>query len=128
MLRLMKKLYFVSFLVAVAMFVGLSTTSPLVGQAPAHGTGKLIVWGDLAVFATGQPDACFLKNRFKKGDPVGFRLTAIDGGTGEPEPSAELVVHVTFAGKTVDLPARYRGTGRGEARPNEWTAKWMVPP
>jgi hypothetical protein len=123
----MKKLWFLSMLIGMTMLAALWMTASVAGQGPTHGSGGLILWGDLAVFATGQPEACFLRNRFRKGEPVGFRMTAIDGGTNEPEPSAELIVHLTYGGKTLDIPARYRGTGRGEVRPNQWTAKWIVP-
>ncbi len=110
-------------LVVSALFVAvaaLAASFPAAGQAPAG--GKLILTGDLAVFAGGgKPDNCFLRNRFKRGENVGFRLSAIDGGTGAIEPSAEVVVQITHAGKTVEVPARYRGVvapgGRGSRHP-----------
>ena len=37
------------------------------------------------------------------------------------------MVHLTYGGKTEDVPARYRGTGRGNLTPNLWSAKWTVP-
>ena len=68
----------VSFLFVVV--ASLAASFPAAGQAPA--AGKLILTGDLAVFAGGgKPDNCFLRNRFKRGENVGFRLSAIDGGT-----------------------------------------------
>jgi hypothetical protein len=108
----------------------LAASFPAAGQAPA--VGKLILTGDLAVFAGGgKPENCFLRNRFKRGENVGFRLSAIDGGTGAIEASAEIVVQVTQGGKTVEVPARYRGVvppgGRGNPIPYLWTAKWSVP-
>ena len=54
-------------------------------------------------------------------------MSVIDGATGQPAADAEVVVHLTFGGTTVDVPARYRGAGRGAAIPNLWTAKWTVP-
>jgi hypothetical protein len=63
-------------------------------------------------------------------------MTAIDGGTGEVENTATLVAHVTYAGKTVDAPMRFRGAaGRGAPAPrgylaspyNLWTGSWTVP-
>jgi hypothetical protein len=102
-----------------------------------HPSGKLVIWGDVALFSRpDDPDNCILTNRYKKGQRVGFRMTAIDGGTGEVENSAALVVHVTYAGKTVDAPMRWRGAAgpsapapRGYLRsPFElWTGAWTVP-
>src|SRR3954469_18932755 len=95
--------------------------------APATGTGTLIVYGDIAMFLPpGNPDNCILRNRFKRGDPVGFRMFVADPSTGKREESAQLVVHLTVAGKTVDLPMRYRAT---PAQPERqfWVAKWVVP-
>jgi hypothetical protein len=124
----MKRYRFIIFSAFVTV-VAIGATFPVAGQAP---TGKLILAGDLALFAgPGKPENCFLRNRYKKGDPVGFRMTAIDGATGETETTADLVVHVTYGGKTVDVPTRYRGVippgGRGTAIPFLWTAKWIVP-
>jgi hypothetical protein len=104
---------------------------------PGHPAGKLVLWGDVALFSRmDDPDNCILTNRFKKGQRVGFRMTAIDGGTGEVENTAILVAHVTYAGKTVDAPMRWRGEAgpsapapRGYLRsPAElWTGFWTVP-
>jgi hypothetical protein len=102
-----------------------------------HGQGKLVIWGDLALFTPPTaPENCILTNRFKKGQKVGFRMTAMDGGTAEVENSATLVVHVNYGGKTVDAPMRWRGAAgpnspapRGYLRtPVElWTGSWVVP-
>ena len=82
------------------------------------------------------PDNCVLTNRFKKGQRVGFRMTAFDGGSGEVENTAVLVGHITYAGRTVDVPMRWRGAAgpsapapRGYLRsPAElWTGFWVVP-
>ena len=106
-------------------------------KQPGHGTGKLIIWGDIASFQPrGHPMNCLTMNRFKRGEPVGFRMTAFDGGTGEVEHTAELTVHVIYAGKTIDVPMRYRGTAGPTATPPSgylrplvelWTGRWDVP-
>jgi hypothetical protein len=87
----------------------------------------LVVYGDITLFAgIGKPDNCMLKSRYKRGEPVGFRMTAIDPQTGKREESAELVVHLTYPGATVDLPMRYRGTVK-QPELEFWVAKWTVP-
>ena len=107
-------------------------------KQPGHGVGKLIIWGDIASFQPrGHPMNCLTMNRFKHGEPVGFRMTAFDGNTGEVEQTAELTVHIIYNGKTIDVPMRYRGTGGPNAPPPSgylrplvelWTAHWDVPP
>ncbi len=96
-------------------------------QAPTR-PGRLILYGDIALFLgkPGAPGNCALQSRFKRGDPVGFRMTAIDSETGKLEPTAQFVVHLTYAGRTVDLPMRYRGTVKQPER-EFWVAKWVVP-
>jgi hypothetical protein len=95
---------------------------------PAPGTGKLIVCGDMALFQPpGHPENCILRNRFKRGEPVGWRMFVADPSTGAREASAQLVVHVTVGGKTVDVPTRYRATEKQPER-QFWVAKWVVPP
>lgn len=97
--------------------------------------GKLVLFSDLADFQPPpNPETCIVKNRFKRGEAVGFRLFAVDGGTSQPEVSAKIVVHVTVGGKTYDVPALYRGipqkTSNGGTMPVHrgiWTAKWIVP-
>ena len=49
-----------------------------------------------------------------------------DPQTGNREETAQLVVHVNYAGKTVDIPMRYRATAQQPER-QFWVAKWMVP-
>lgn len=115
------------------------------GQTPAappprqagHGMGKLVIWGDLSLFEPrGHPQSCWLMNRFKRGQPAGFRMTAVDGGTGEVENTAVLVIHVTYGGRTVDIPMRFRGAAGPNAPPPQgylsapvelWTGRWDVP-
>ena len=113
-------------------------TIPLPGQnrgfvppapKPTTGKGSLIVFADLAKFAEmGQPDNCIMKNRYQKGEGVGWRITAVDGDSGNPETSAQVVVHLTYMGKTIDIPAEPRMLGGDKPYyPNIWTAKWVVP-
>ncbi len=102
-----------------------------------HPSGKLVIWGDVALFTPPTDvDNCILTNRFKKGQRVGFRMTAFDGGSGEVENTAVMVVHVNYGGKTADAPMRWRGaagptapTPRGYLKvPVElWTGSWTVP-
>jgi hypothetical protein len=100
-----------------------------------HPSGKLVIWGDIASFdqpATA-PTHCILLSRFKRGQRVGFRMTAIDGGTGETENTAVMTIHLKYAGQTIDVPMRWRGVGNANAReysrqPSEmWTGVWVVP-
>jgi hypothetical protein len=109
---------------AVATLVTASAM-PLAGQAGAH----LVVFSDMALFAgPGKPGNCFLQNRFKHGDPVGFRVRVIDGATGEPADGRTTVtVHLSYGGKTTDVPARYRDTTGANPDQRFWTAKWIVP-
>ena len=80
-------------------------------QPPAPGQGKLIVYGDMALFQPpGHPENCILRNRFKRGEPVGWRMFVADPSTGNREESAQLVVHVNVSGRTIDIPMRYRAT------------------
>ena len=130
----MKKTPLVFALSAFSAFVGLAAARPAAAQ-DAKPVGKLVLFGDTAVFATPtSPENCTLRNRFKKGDYVGFRLYAIDGGTDKAEESAKVIVHIMSGGKTYDLPAIFRGiqqktpTGANmPIRPGMWTAKWQVP-
>jgi hypothetical protein len=104
---------------------------------PGHPTGKLVIWGDVALFnRPDDPDNCILTNRYKRGQRVGFRMTAIDGGSGDVENTAVLVAHVNYGGKTIDVPMRWRGAaGRAAPAPRGylrspfelWTGSWTVP-
>ena len=101
---------------------------------PGHPSGKLVIWGDLGDMSRpGTPLRCFNTNRFRRGQRAGFRMTAVDGGTGEVENTAEMVVHLNYAGKTIDIPMRWRGVGGFPAaeyprQPSEmWTGVWEVP-
>ena len=119
-------------ILGLAVVALLAFESPNVAafQAPASPAAgqKLIVFGDVTLFL-GKPGLagnCALQSRFKRGEPVGFRMTAIDPVTGQREPSAQFVVHLTYGGMTQDLPMRYRGTVKQPER-EFWVAKWIVP-
>jgi len=128
-------------LAAMQPSVNAQATQPA-EQPPAaqagHPSGKLVIWGDIALFTPPTaPDNCILTNRFKKGQKVGFRMTAIDGGSGQIENTAVLVVHLTYGGgKKVEAPMRWRGAA-GPAAPAPkgylrspvelWTGSWVVP-
>ncbi len=109
--------------------VGSDAGSAAALQAPAAAAdGKLVVFGDVTLFLgkPGTPGNCALQSRFKRGEPVGFRAIAIDPVTGEREPSAQFVVHLSYGGQTQDLPMRYRATASQPER-QFWVAKWIVP-
>jgi hypothetical protein len=114
---------------------GRGEAPPPPAAQPGHGQGKLVIWGDLASFDNPptMPTHCILMNRFKRGQRVGFRMTAIDGSTGETENTATMVVHVNYMGMTIDVPTRWRGVGNFPAaeyprQPSEmWTGVWVVP-
>src|SRR5215470_7713633 len=111
---------------AVVISVILAAASPIPGQGPAGGD-KLVLSGDLAYFfGPGKPLNCTLNNRYKRGDPVGFRMTAINPATGKRDRATQLVVHLNYAGKTLDLPMRDRQTEQQPER-EFWVLKWIVP-
>ena len=140
---------FVVIAALAATAVGSTSTGQAAGQAPAaaqaapppppepqagHPSGKLVIWGDLADMSRpGTPLRCFNTNRFRRGQRAGFRMTAVDGGTGQVENTAELVVHLNYGGRVIDIPMRWRGVGNFNPRdyprlPSEmWTAVWEVP-
>lgn len=112
--------------VAAALILAILTASPSGGQTPAGG-GRLILSGDLAWFmGMGKPLNCVLNSRFKRGDPVGFRMTAINPDTGKRDRQTQLVVHLSYGGKTIDLPM---GDHQSDRTPltEFWVAKWIVP-
>jgi hypothetical protein len=113
---------------ALAAFVLLAihATSPLAGQVQLGGD-RLIVYGDIVYFfGPGKPRNCTMNNQFKRGDPVGFRMTAINPTTGKRDRATQLVVHVAYGGASVDIPMRDR---QNEKQPERefWVAKWVVP-
>lgn len=109
-----------------AALVAVLATSPLASQAPAGGD-RLVLSGDLVYFfGRGEPGNCTMSNRFKRGEPVGFRMTAINPATGTRDGATKLVVHLTYAGRTVDVPMRDRQTEEEPER-DFFVAKWIVP-
>src|SRR5580765_4017493 len=114
---------------ALAVFVavtGMMATSFLAGQTPSSG-GHLSVYGDTVFFyGPGKPDNCILSSRYKRGQPVGFRMTVIDPATGKRDRATQVLVHLTYNGKTVDIPMRDRQTEQQPER-QFWVAKWIVP-
>ena len=116
-------------LLAAGAVLGLENGAAAVQSQPAP-TGpanKLIVYGDTAMFTPpGTPENCILRSRFKRGDPVGWRMFVADPQTGNLEASAQLVVHINFAGRTQDIPMRYRATAAQPEREFR-VAKWVVP-
>jgi hypothetical protein len=132
----MRKTHSIVVLTTFATFLGMLATFPLAAQdSGPKPVGQLVLFADTAVFAEPtSPENCTLRNRFKRGDNVGFRLYAVDGGTNKPDESATVVVHITFGGKKYDLTALYRAIPHKNEkgmdmpiRPGMWTAKWLVP-
>ncbi len=110
----------------VAALLAILATSPLAGQTTAGGD-RLILSGDLTYFfGPTNPSNCFMSNRYKRGEPVGFRMTAINPATGKRDRATQLVVHLTYGGKTIDLPMRDRQTEKQPER-EFWVLKWVVP-
>jgi len=97
------------------------------GASPVSGqSGNLVVYGDVVYFyPPGNVRNCILNSQFKRGEPVGFRMTTVDPA-GKRDRAAQLVVHLSYAGKTIDLPMRDR---QSDAQPERefWVAKWVVP-
>ena len=111
---------------ALLIIAMLAAAAPIPGVAQRGGE-RLILSGDLAYFfGPGKPLNCTLNNRYKRGDPVGFRMTAINPTTGVRDRATQLVVHLTYAGKTLDLPMRDRQTAQQPER-EFWVLKWIVP-
>jgi hypothetical protein len=106
--------------------VALLATSPIAGQAPSGGD-RLILSGDLVYFfGGGIPLNCAMANRYKRGEPVGFRMTAINPATGTRDRGTQLVVHLAYGGMTIDVPMRDRQTAQQPER-EFFVAKWIVP-
>jgi hypothetical protein len=98
------------------------------GSVAGQGAGEqLVVYGDLTYFfGPGKPLNCTMSNRYKRGEPVGFRATAINPATGTRDKATQLVVHLSYAGRTLDVPMRDRQTAQQPER-EFWVAKWIVP-
>jgi hypothetical protein len=115
-------------LILVALVAAVILAAALAVPGSAEGKGRLVLSGDIAYFfGVGKsPLNCTLNNRFKRGEPVGFRMTAINPETGKRDRATQLVVHLTYGGKTLDLPMRDRQTEQQPER-EFWVLKWMVP-
>ena len=111
----------------LALLLLFVAASPMSGQqAPAAGN-QLMLSGDLLYFfGQGRPNNCFMSNRYKRGEPVGFRMTAINPATGKRDRATKMVVHLTYGGKTIDVPMRDRQTDQQPER-EFFVAKWIVP-
>jgi hypothetical protein len=119
----------VAVLVATAGLVYAADTvfTPVNSSGAYDPKDTLVIYGDVALFADqSNPEVCVEKSRFKPGDGVGFRMTAIDPATGDFATSAEMTVTVNYGGKTETVPMRYRGDG-ANAHPGMWTGKWVIP-
>ena len=113
---------------AVAIVAGLALYA-FAGQTPAATkTGNLILRGDMTYFfGPGKPKNCNLSNVYKRGEPVGWRIEAVDPQTGQHvEPEAQLVVHLKYGGSTQDIPMRWRANANNPTY-QFWVAKWVVP-
>lgn len=117
------KYFALAVLVAVAMLAAAS----LVAEQTPSSADRLIVYGDVVYFyPPGNARNCILNNRFKRGEPVGFRMTAINPETGKRDRATQLVVHLAYNGKTIDLPMRDRQNEKAPER-DFFVAKWVVP-
>src|SRR5215470_1485683 len=111
----MKRLpYILALTVLSIVFVGtlaILMAMPLPGQPQNGNSDRLVLSGDIVYFfGPGKPRNCTMNNRFKRGEPVGFRMTAINPATGKRDRATKLVVHLNYFGKTIDLPMRDRQT------------------
>jgi len=119
-----------SFAVVLVAGIGFASLKGTAAQQPAAAkSDTLILSGDMAIFlGPGKPENCTLKSRYKHGDPVGFRMSAIDPRTGHwiDEKTSEMVIHLSYAGQTRDVKMRWRAT---QTQPGLtfWVAKWIVP-
>jgi hypothetical protein len=124
---IMRPIYKYFALAVLVVLAGMMATSLLVAGQTSTGGDRLVVYGDIVYFlGPGRPGNCTLNNRFKVGDPVGFRMTAIDPSTGKRDRATQLVVHLTYGGKTLDLPMRDRQNAQAPER-EFWVTKWIVP-
>ena len=123
----MRRLLTIGLSLAVVLVVVNFATVKSSAQAEKK-TGKLILRGDMTYFfGPGKPKNCTLNNVYKRGEPVGWRIEAVDPQTGQhAEPDTQLVVHLSYAGQTKDIPMRWRATAQQPER-TFWVAKWIVP-
>ena len=122
----LSRLFALSAVVIIIAMLSIVVSLPIPGHAQGS-TERLILSGDLAYFfGVGKPRNCTLNNRYKRGEPVGFRMTAINPATGQRDRATQLVVHLNYAGKILDLPMRDRQTEQQPER-EFWVLKWIVP-
>jgi hypothetical protein len=125
--RILSIALFAGVLIAV---LGVASRQGWAAQQPAGKSAQqhLILRGDMTYFfGPNKPKNCNLSNVYKRGEPVGWRIEAVDPETGQHiEPDAELIVHVSYAGKTQDIKMRWRATAAQPER-QFWVAKWIVP-
>ena len=110
--------FVLALLIMVLVGIEAGSSAPLQSAPapPAQGQGRLIVYGDIALFQPpGHPENCILRNRFKRGEPVGFRMFVADPSTGKREESAQLVVHVNVGaiGRRRSNPSANSGSPSG---------------
>jgi hypothetical protein len=111
--------------IMLAVLLSALQGSPVAGQGAS--TEKLFLRGDTVLFlGPGIPRSCMQNSYFVRGDRVGFRFTAINPATGTRDRASQLVVHLTYGGKTIDLPMRDRQTDRQPER-EFWITEWKVP-
>lgn len=111
----------------LVVMVALAASSFVAGQTPSSSGDHLVVYGDVVYFfGLGKPRTCTASSQFKRGEPIGFRMTAINPATGKRDRATQLVVHLTYNGKTMDIPMRDRQTEKQPER-EFWVAKWIVP-
>lgn len=111
--------------VVLALVLASLHGTPAAGQGAS--TEKLFLRGDTVLFlGVGIPRSCSLNSYFKRGDRIGFRFTALNPATGRRDRASQLVVHVVYDGKTVDLPMRDRQSEKQPER-DFWIAEWTVP-
>lgn len=125
----MKRLHNVLPISVLILLVGMLAVPAAMSFAsqPQGSSERLILSGDITYFfGVGKPRNCILNSRFKRGEPVGFRMTAINPATGKRDRGTQLVVHLNYAGKILDLPMRDRQTEQQPER-EFWVLKWVVP-
>ena len=111
--------------VVLALLLASLQGSPVAGQGAS--SEKLFLRGDTVLFLQlGAPRSCSHNSYFKRGDRIGFRFTAINPATGMRDRATQLVVHLTYDGKTIDLPMRDRQSEKQPER-DFWIAEWKVP-
>ena len=111
--------------VVLALVLASLQGSPVAGQDAS--TEKLFLRGDTVLFlGNGIFRSCSMNSYFKRGDRIGFRFTALNPLTGKRDRASQLVVHVKYDGKIIDLPMRDRQSEKQPER-DFWIAEWKVP-